>query len=185
MSFKIHKRYAHDSNIVTVVIDNSDVIGVGALVQLRNGNVKISTAGAASAGVVIGFVDKNGKGYETSTASKGTSTSTGSGQGLVVTVASDNETVDLIAAQIETSKKMIYSAGVTGTMNTTTASNKIGGWVNAVFASNNSNVDETTHSRTITDVRTLKNWGVDPNDTSRMLVSINHSELYDNGAAMA
>lgn len=169
---------------MTVIVDNSDAIGVGCPVKLRNGNVEIVVAGDATAGVVVGFVDKNGKGYETSTAIRSASTYTGAGQGLVVTVASDNETVDLIAAQIDISKRTVYSAGVTGTMNTTNVSNKLGGWFDVVVASNNANIDETTHTRTITTGGTWKGMGVDPNDSSRVLVVLNESELYDAGHAL-
>lgn len=168
--------------LVTVIIDNSDAITVGDLVQLRNGNVEDAVAGAACAGVVVDVVDANGNSVFGSLAVLGSATKSGSPSSGTVTVASNNETVDLIAARIDISKKTIYSATVTGTMNTTSSSNKLGGWVNAV--STNA-VDETTHSRTITDVRTLKNHGVDPDNTARMLVSINHSEVWDNGAAMA
>lgn len=186
MAFKEHKRYEADSHIVTVILDNSEVVAWGAPVQLRNGNAEIGVAGQAVMGHVTGFVDRNGKAYEASTATRGTSTSTGAARGLVVTVAADNETVDLIAVQVETSKKYIYSATITGTMDTTSSSNKPGGWVNLVYASGNATVDETTHSRTITSVRTHKNHGVDPGDSSRMLVSVNASEMWDfSGTAMA
>ena len=67
-------------------------------------------------------------------------------------------------------------------MNTTNSSNKIGGWVNMA---NEQNVDETTFSRTINDTRTLYGWGVDPDDTSRMLVSVRESEVHSYGGTIS
>ena len=181
MAFKRKNQFG-TSMVVTYIIDNDDAITVGDLVQLRNGNVEDATAGAALAGVVVDIVDKNGNSISGSLAVLGLATKTGLVGAETVTVGTTNETVDLIAAKIETSKFVRYSASVTGTMNTTTSSDKGGGWVNNVGTAN---VAETTHSRTITDVRNLKNHGVDPDDSSRMIVSINHSEVWDNGAAMA
>ena len=183
MSFKLKKQY-ENAELVEVIIDNSDVVVIGDLVKCRNGNLEVSTAGGAIFGVVVDIVDKNGNSLFGSLAVTGSATlisGTPGGSGTV-TVASDNETVDKIAARVNTSKKAIYSATVDGTVNTTSSSAKLGGWLNQTDANS---VDETTHSRTITDVRALKGWGSDPDDTTRLLVSINHSEVWDNGAAMA
>src|SRR3990167_211259 len=181
MSFKLKKEWGAPME-ETVIIDNSDVVTIGDLVQCRNGNLELATAGAAVRGVVTGIKDKNGISVWNTLATLGTATKTGSPSSGSVTVASDNETVDLISAVINVSPFAIYSATVTGTMNTTNASNKRGGWVNV---DDEDSVNETTHSRTITDVRTLNNWGVDPDDSTRMLVSIKHSEIFGDGTAQA
>lgn len=179
MAFVRQQAYSAAPLLRRHIIDNSDTVQVGDAVRLRNGDLEIHTAGVAIHGVVVDIQDRQGNSIFGSLALTGTATVT---QPDIVAVASDNETVDQIAALVDTAKTSIYSAAVTGTMNTTTASNKPGGWINA---DDENSIDETTHSRTITDVRTWKNHGVDPNDTSRMLVSINHSEVWDNGAAMA
>jgi len=145
---------------------------------LRNGNLEVVTAGDAVHGVVVDIVDKNGNSMSGSLAVVGSATVSGLPSALSVAVASDNETVDLVAAKVETSKFAIYSADVDGTMNTTSSSNKAGGWVDMT---DKDSVDETTHTRTITTGGQMKNWGVDPEDSSRMLVSINESEAWDAG----
>lgn len=165
-----------------VVIDQSDTIQLGDLVNLRNGNVEVHTADGAAAGVVVALLDKNGASVFGSLAVLGSATISGSEFSGSVTVASDNETVDLIAAVVDISPYTVYSADVTGTMNTTSSSNKIGGWVNMA---DEENVDETTFSRTINDTRTLYAHGVDPDDTSRMLVSIRESEVWSYGGTIS
>jgi len=181
MSFKLWKVFG-PSMVHEHIIDNSDTVIVGDMVKLRNGNLEVTTAGGAVHGVIVDIVDKKGNSISGSVAEVGSATVTGAAGQETVVVAADNETVDLIACKVETSKYAIFSGSVTGTMNTTSSSNKAGGWVSVA---DQNDIDETTHSRTITDVRELKNWGADPDDSSRMLVSINHSEAWDNGAAMA
>ena len=140
--FKLHKQYG-PSICVNSIIDNSDTVVIGDMVKLRNGNLEVTTAGGAIHGVVVDIVDKNGNTMSGSIAVVGGATVSGLDGALSVAVDTDNETVDLVAAKVETSKLAIYSGEVTGTMNTTTASNKAGGWVSVASASA---IDETTHS---------------------------------------
>src|SRR3990167_6798272 len=121
------------------IIDNSDTAQVGDAVRLRNGDLEVHAAGAAIRGIVVDIVDRNGNSIFGSIAILGSATVSG---GDTVAVASDNETVDQVKARIDTSKFSIYSAAVDGTMNTTTASNKPGGWVNGT---DENSIDETTH----------------------------------------
>lgn len=183
MSFKKVKQFG-DSMLLEHVIDNSDTVVVGELVKLRNGNLEVVTAGDAIHGVVVDFVDKKGNSVFGSIASVGSATVTGNaptpGVGQVA-VASDNETVDLIAARVETSKTVFYSADVDGTISTTNNSDSAGGWLDAT---DENSVNETTHTRTITTGGQLKNWGRDPDDSTRLLVSINESECWDAGDPM-
>lgn len=166
------------------ILDASEVIGVGYAAEMRNGNVELGStiADAALCGVVQGFTDRFGLPYESSTATRGSSTFTGTGDSLVVTVASTNETVDMIKAIIEMSPYAVYSATVTGTMNTTNASSKAGGWIDM---DDSDSVEETTMTRTITVGGQLNNWGEDPEDTTRMLVSIHEHEFFNNNGVAA
>lgn len=164
------------------IIDNSDTVQIGDAVKLRNGDLEVSAADGSFSGVVIDLVDKNGNSIFGSIANVGSATVSGQPGSGSVAVASDNETVDLIRARIDMSPFTIYSATVTGTMNTTNASNKPGGWVDM---DDEDSVDETTHNRTIGTGGQLKNWGVDPDDSTRMLVSINEHEFFGSNSAVA
>jgi len=173
----------------TVVIDNSDVIEVGDYVKMRNGNLEVVTAGDAGSGVVVDVVNSNGLSLapeQGSIASAGSATISSG----VVTVASDNETVDLIAAKIDMSPFAVYSATVTGTINTTATSAKPGAYINT---DDENSIDETTATRTIGTggqfvtfpSLTPANGARDDNDTTRLLVVINEHEFWNNGAALA
>jgi hypothetical protein len=151
-------------------------------VKLRNGNIEVGSAGVALGGVVIDIVDKNGNSIFGSLAVVGSATVTGQPGAGIVTVYSDNETVDLIAAKVEMSPFAIYSCDIDGTMNTTVASNKIGGWVDLT---DENSVNETTTTRTIATGGQLNCWGVDPDDSIRMLVSICEHEFFGSNSAVA
>jgi|TARA_Y100001951_G_scaffold98992_1_gene100426 hypothetical protein len=162
-----------------VIIDQSDTITLGDVVKVRNGNLEVATAGDAVFGVVHDIVDKNGDSVFGSLAVLGSATISG---GNTVAVASDNETVDLIAAKVDCSQYSLYSAKQDGTMGTTTASDKIGGWADLT---DETQIDESTHTRTITTGGTFTTWGEDPVDTTRILVSINESEILGPCKALA
>ena len=76
----------------------------------------------------------------------------------------------------------VYSATVTGTMNTTAASNKLGGWIDH---DDEDSVEEGTHTRTIGTGGVFKCWGVDPDDSTRMLLSIAEHEFFGSNSAVA
>lgn len=165
----------------TVIIDNSDNIQLGDMVIIRNGDAEVAPADGAVAGVVHSIVDKNGQSVFGSLAATGSATLSG---GDTVVVASDNETVDQIAVIIDVSKMSIYSATTTGTIGTTANSQKPGGWLDL---DDENSVEEVTHTRTIATGGTMKGWGTDPDDSTRLLVSIVESEIFDpsTGAALA
>lgn len=170
--------------LVKVVIYNSEAIGPGMTVSFAtNGYAMLHDSASASiAGIVHDIVDKNGmsiNGSLANLAGGATVASTG-----VVTVDSDNTTVDKIAVIVDVSKYSIYSALVTGTIGTTTNSDLIGGWIDQ--ATTGDRVTETAHTRTVATGGHLKTWGADPDATTRMLVSINESEVFDpsTGAAL-
>jgi hypothetical protein len=70
-------------------------------------------------------------------------------------------------------------------MNTTLTSDDGGGWCDIAVSSNVITIDETTHTRTITNGGQYYNWGVDPADSTRMLVSISESEPFGPNKAKA
>lgn len=165
--------------IRTVIMDQDEALRIGDSVKWLNGNLEAVNANAA-AGIVIDIVDKNGASIWGSTAIIGSATLTNKSTPnlSVVTVAGDNETIDQIAAKIDISPFTIYSADISGIMNTTLSSNKPGGWVDG---SDQRTIDETTHTRTIGNGGVFQNHGVDPDDSTRMLVSIHESEIFNTG----
>jgi len=181
MSFKRKEHYGGPSMILTHIIDNSDTIQVGDAVKLRNGNLEVSAAGEAIHGIVVDIVDKKGNSVFGSLATLGSATVSGTPYSGTVVVASNNETVDLIAAKVETSPFVVFSGDVDGTINTTNTSAKAGGWLDLT---DENSLDETTHTRTITIGGQMKCWGTDPDDSTRLLVSINESEAWYAGDPM-
>lgn len=182
MSFNLKGFLLGESLSRTVIIDNSDTITMGDAVKLRNGNVEVASADGAVSGVVTDIVDKNGNSVFGSLAVLGSATVTGSPSSGSVTVAADNETVDLIAVKVEMSPYALYSATVTGTIGTTVNSDKIGVWIDN---DDEDSVEETTANRTIGTGGVFKGWGVDPEDSTRMLVSINEHEFFGSNSAVA
>ena len=184
--FKRYKNYSNNDRLVNVVLDNSLTTGIGYPCDFRTGVVTVAAAGSAVGGIIVDILDKQGNTVFGSTLRElGVSalTTDNPASGIIFTGAA-NTTTDLIVAVIDTSKEVIYSASITGTMNTTATSSTAGGWVDGV-ATTGLTIDETTHTRTITTGGQYKTWGVDPQDSTRMLVSINESEVWDATKALA
>lgn len=153
--------------LTRVIIDNSDTIQLGDAVRCYNaGNVEVAAVGKPLAGIVHMIVTKNNT--EPSWDSSTTDT---------VTVASDNETVAQIAALIDMNPCSIYSTKVTGTIGTTATSDKLGVTLDV---SDETGVTESTASRSVQ--AGVYSWGVDPEDSTRLLVSIMESEIQAGGA---
>ena len=170
---------------VSVVIDNSDDVQIGDAVKCLNGNLEklAATSSQSVFGVIVDIVDKNGNSVFGSIAELGTaSLSSTNPLSGTVTVASNNETVDLIAAKVVVDKNARFSVDVTGTVNTTVSSTKPGAYLNC---DDENSVDETTATRTAGTARQFYSWGADPNDTTRLIVSINASEVYNNVDVLA
>lgn len=178
---KEYKVYEADRRLVRVVIANSTKVGIGYPVSVRGGITNVPTAarGGGIGGVVVALEDGAGNSVFGSLASLGGATKTGTPDSGSVTTGAANNGTDNITAVIDCSKTTIFSAQVTGTMGTTASSNTLGGWIDLDAANNDGRVDETTHTRTIATGGQLKTWGVDPTDSTRMLVSINCSEFWD------
>lgn len=162
-----------------VVIDNSDDIQIGDAVKVYNaGNAEKATAARPIFGIVHQVVDKFGLGLAPEKVTKATQGSaTINAAGDTVTVASDNETVDLIAAVCDVSQETIYSGAQDGTVGTTNSSDKVGASIDII---DESQLDESSAVRT--GQAQMYGWGTDPNDTTRILCSILESELKAGGS---
>ncbi len=150
-----------------VIIDNSDVISIGEMVKAYlAGNAEAAVADRPLLGVVHDIQTKDGR---APTWDAGTTDT--------VTVASDNETVGLIACLVDCDRDSIYSATVTGTIGTTNTSSKIGV---SIDITDSQSVAETTAVRNAQGQ--MYGWGTDPNSSTRMLVSIMESERFPGGS---
>lgn len=148
------------------IITNSAVIRVGEAVNIESGFADSAGAGEAIYGVVAGIVGPNGEVLRNNGAS---SDFDPIGD---YTAASDNQTVGKVSVLIQTSKDAIYSAPADATLGTTTGSNLAG-----------YRMDHTAGGLTLdesTAVTTAAQWvshGVDPEDSTKVLVSIYESQL--------
>jgi hypothetical protein len=168
MAFKFHKSLlgAGAPPLVRVIIDNSDTITLGDMVKVYNaGNAEVATAARPLFGPVHAVVDANGLQPTPDTGTVDT-----------WTVASDNETVALKAVLADPSIHSIYSATVTGTINTTATSGKMGV---SLDLDSEAAVLESSAARNAQGQ--LYSWGPDPADSTRLLVSIMESETLAGG----
>jgi hypothetical protein len=125
------------------------------------GIAEVAVAARPVLGVVVGVVD-----------SMGLPVDPDSGTLDTYTVASDNQTVGLKKAVVMMSKDAIFSADVDGTIGTTNTSNLRGCTLDIT---DENSVAETSALRNASGQ--LYSHGVDPEDSTRLLVSIMESEM--------
>ncbi len=175
------------SELIYVPIANSVTITVGDLVRCAvsgatAGFLTNSASAASALGIVQGFgVNQGGIPVPPAAYVAGTAAGT---DVLSVTTASDNQTTFARYALVEISREKKWSAQVNGTLGTTNtsptaASRRFGGFINV--DSGNTNYDrvlETSYirSRSAGTVQNFYVWGVDPNDSTRLIVSLACSE---------
>ena len=152
--------------LVRVIIDNSDTITLGDAVKAYNaGNAEVATA----ARPFLGFVHDI-------QLDSGLAPAWDSGTDDTVTVDSDNETVDKVACLVDCDPDSIYSGAQDGTVGTTSDSELIGCSMDLV---SESSLDESTALRNASGQ--VYCWGVDPEDSTRILCSIMESERFAGG----
>ena len=177
MSFTPYSKGTGDDagELYSVIIANSITINEGEAVKFdTNGFCTNGTAGAAIFGICIGFTQANGAPLIPASYVAGTATGTDVTQ---VVAASNNQTVNMYKAIIETSKLKKWSAQVNGTINTTVGSSQPGFRVDVDSANTNyGRVLETTATRTDGTIANFFGWGLDPNDSTRFIVSIAASQ---------
>ena len=144
--------------------NNSEVLQIGdAVTTDANGNIILATAGSVVLGILIG-VGKNGVAAEPDANTQD-----------VFTMASDNETVAKEYAIIDISLNSLWSGSQDGTAGATANSDKRGA---VIDIANENTLDEDTATRTRTGGGQFYTWGADPTDTTRLIVSINESEIF-------
>lgn len=166
MSFQYHGNLNGGAQPVMrkIVIRASQTIAVGdSFKTFSNGYAERSSSGKALRGVVQGIVTKEGDPVTTDGSGD---TYTGS-----YTAASTNATTEQISVLGIIDRDAIFSASVTGTLNTTLATgNLIGCEYDATYSS----LTETSATRSGTGQ--WYSWGADPEDSTRLLVSMNEVE---------
>jgi len=152
-----------------ILVKTSEVISVGDAVETyTSGTGENGTAALPLKGFVHGFVDAAGLPIVSLDAAAGTANPS-----AVATVTGDGTQYMIV----DTSLDSLYSAEVNGTIGTTTASDKGGSKIDVDSANTNyGRVLETTNTRTATTKANFYNHGVDPKDSTRLIVSLAKSE---------
>lgn len=159
-------RHGSSRNLTNrILIKTSDDVAVGDVVEtFTTGTVENGTAGEPVKGIVHAIVDKDGLPFKKARPSAGTA------------YTSDTTSVTGDGTQyclIDTSKDSLYSVAVSGNLGTTNDSDMVGGRIDVNSAGGAyGEVLETTNTRTIATVANFYNHGLDPLDSSRLIVSI-------------
>lgn len=155
--------------LLTEILANSITVTQLDSVKFASGFVALGTGGAAVLGHVFDIVTSKGVGVDTTGVA---GAEIGSFVGTFGT-ASDNQTVAKVSAVIDVSQTSRYSAEVDATIGTTTGSNLRGYRMDLV---DEDTLDESTAATTSAQYAT---YGLDPNDSTKALVSIFESQVFN------
>lgn len=181
MAFQPYKHSNFDpSRLADVIMTNSTTYNIGDAVKANTtGYAVAATAAAPMLGIVIGFKNSSDTPLTPTAYAKGTTAILPDIE--TFTAASDNQTNAQSKVIVCFDKSVKWSAQVNGTIGTTNVSNLPGGRIDIDSA--NSHLDrvlESTQTRTAATKAVFYNWGTDPNDSTRLIVSIAQSELDSN-----
>jgi hypothetical protein len=166
------------------ILTNSLAFSVGECVlSYAAGVAAKGVAGAPILGIIIGFEENDGRAIRPDQVQKGTTAYNGSVVSL--TAASNNQTVAKRVAVVCFDPSVIWSAECNGTINTTATSGLPGAGIDVDSANTTyTRVLESTATRT---AATITNFVIrandngtsyDPADSTRLLVSIQCSEIF-------
>ena len=150
------------------VLANSITVTVNDSMKYASGFATLGTTGALVLGHVISIATKKGLGMQ-STGVAGAQF--GSFINTFLT-ASDNQTVDMISAELDVSKNTIWSAEEDATIGTTTGSNLAG------YTQDIADEDTLDESTAVTTTGQYMGEGVDPRNTAQALVHIYESSVF-------
>lgn len=163
--------------IVPVIIADSNTIALGDAVKLSSGFAVRATAGVQLLGIAVGFTKNEGTPLDPQSYVAGSATSS---DVTTVTAAANNTTVGFKKVLVDISIEKVWSADVTGVIGTTVNSDRIGYRIDVDSAGGKyGNVLESTATRTEATVANFFGYGVDPADSTRLLVSL--SSVYPIG----
>lgn len=151
----------------------SQTFEVGDVIEVyQNGVATLGTAAQPILGVVASFADADGNILPKPALVAGTASGND-----VRTVTTDASNSDGYYAFVDIAKDTVYSAEISGTLGTTNDSDLPGVRLDVNSAgAEYGQLLETTATRTIGTPANFYSWGVDPNDSTRLLVSIAMSE---------
>jgi hypothetical protein len=150
------------------IIGDTQTLVVGYLVNLATGYLNPADTTERLLGVVVGFVDAQGRSLDDKEADyDGTYTASSN----TYVSAADNTTDKKIRALVDISPYSIYSATPDATIGTTTGSNLPGYYCDT----STSAPDESGAS---TSAAQLNIWGLDPDDSTKGLYSIAEHQLF-------
>lgn len=151
------------------IITNSVVLVVNDSVKNASGFLALGTAGVAVFGHVDSIVTNKDMGMETTGVA-------GAASGSFInsfTAASDNQTVAMFKGKCDISQMTLRSAELDDTIATTTGSNLLGYRLDLI------DEDTLDESSAVTTTAQYYNWGVDPLNSARIIVSIFESEVFN------
>lgn len=154
-----------------VLLANSQTVEVGDAVEMyTTGKATLATAAHFVGGVVASLCDASGLPLGTSDPVAGTASG-------VDTRSVATSTTGTSYALVDFGTDSIYSASVSGTLGTTVSSTLPGCHIDINSAGTEyGQLLESTATRTEGVEANFYSWGVDPNDSTRLLVSIAMSE---------
>jgi hypothetical protein len=163
-------------NLVHVCLYDSETYTVGDCVKTYvNGYAQLPAAATPFLGVIHAIVDKNQLPIVVGSNVAGTAASPAT---TSVTTAANNTTTKTYWALVDSSVNSLYSAEVSGTLGTTVSSTLRGCRVDIDSATTDyGRLLETTATRTIGTPANFYSHGLDPNNSSRLIVSIAISEM--------
>lgn len=153
------KRQILANTITTTVMDS---------VKLASGFIALGTAGALVFGHVVSISAKEGLGL----LSTGVA---GAEIGSFINTfasASDNQTVAMVKGDCDVSKFTLYSAEESAAPGTTTGSNLAG------YTQDLTDEDTLNEASAVTTTGQYMGWGLDPNNSARVIVNIYESQVF-------
>jgi hypothetical protein len=160
--------------LLLVKLGVSQTFEVGDAVEgYQNGVLTLGTAAQPLLGVIASFADSKGNALPAPAVVAGTASGND-----VRTVTTDATNSDGYYAFVDVSRFTIYSAEVEGTLGTTNDSDLFGARLDINSAgSEYGELLETTATRTIGTPANFYSIGVDPNDSTRLMVCLSMSEM--------
>lgn len=154
-----------------VKLGDSQTVEVGDFVEVyQNGVATLATAAQPILGAIKSICDSKGLPISTATRAAGSVDVSG-----ITSVATS--TGGTYYAWVEQDEETVYSVPVSGTLGTTTSSNLEGGKIDVDSANTEyGQLLETTHTRTISTPANFYSLGVDPKNSSNLLVKVAMSE---------
>ncbi len=151
------------------IITNSVKLVTSDSVKIAAGFVSLGTAGKSVFGHAMGISTNKGVGLNTTGV---TGSEIGSFAGTY-TVASDNQTVAMVRAEVDISQNTLYSAELDAAAGTTTGSDLLGYKMDLIDANT---LDEST---AVVTTAQYNSFGLDPVDSTKAIVNIFESFVFN------